>query len=464
LAVLVAGWWYVRNWRLYGDPLGWSVWMMDLPAHHISLAELLRQLGHVGMTFWSPVDDLFSPPVYWGFGLLLAVAVAGWGRWTVRASRGEQESASGLLLIGTWFVLLFASLVRYMTTTPSAEGRFLLPAIASTSSLLLLGWNAVVPRQWAKGAAIVVGGGLLTLSAGVPFFAIAPRYALPLVDSIQDVGAMVSFEGGSLGNVRLLGVEVEPRSAQAGERVHVTLYWEAVDVPPADLRSVVRLWTAGGRLIGQRDSVPAGEAYPPDLWRAGDIVRDVHPFVVPGPGPALYRVSVSASSGGEALGDRSSANAFKLVPPPLSEGISGLPVYNLGGKAALIGVHVADDPAAPGSALVATFYWRVLGEMSEAYTVFVHLVDADGVLLGQGDGPPLGGDYPTPGWSPGEELADTHVVPTTGSVPAGARLSVGLYRLEDGTRLPVHASTGARVPGDAISLDLDGLLTLPGEP
>ncbi|MBL7199285.1 MAG: glycosyltransferase family 39 protein [Anaerolineae bacterium] len=464
LAALVAGWWYVRNWALYGDPLGWSVWILDLPEHRVGLVELARQLGHVGMTFWSPVDDLFPPPVFWGFGLLLAMAVAGWCRWIVRIGRGEYECADGLLLAGTWFVLLLASLVRYMTITPSAEGRFLLPAIASTSLLLVLGWEAVVPERWAKGAASALGVGLLALCAASPFFAIAPRYPLPLIDSIQDIQAMVPFEGGPLGDVRLLGVGVEPRDAQAGERVHVTLYWEAVGAPPADLRSVVRLWTAGGRLIGQRDSVLAGEVYPPDLWRAGDIVRDVYRFEMPGSGPALYRVSVSVSSGDESLGSRSSANAFKLVPPPLSGEITRPLAYNLDDKVALIGVHVADDPGSPGGALVATFYWRALGEMSEAYTVFVHLVDAHGVLLGQGDGPPLGGDYPTPGWSPGEELADTHVVPAGAGLPAGARLSVGLYRVEDGTRLPVYASTGARIPGDAISLDLEGMLSAPVQP
>jgi hypothetical protein len=93
--------------------------------------------------------------------------------------------------------------------------------------------------------------------------------------------------------------------------------------------------------------------------------------------------------------------------------------------------------------------------MSEAYTVFVHLLDGRGTVLGQNDGPPLNGDYPTLGWSPGEELADRHTIPIKDSTTAGTRLSVGLYRLQDGTRLPVYAPTGERVPGDAIPINLD---------
>jgi hypothetical protein len=30
VAAAAAGWWYARNWQLYGDPLGWSVWPIDI--------------------------------------------------------------------------------------------------------------------------------------------------------------------------------------------------------------------------------------------------------------------------------------------------------------------------------------------------------------------------------------------------------------------------------------------------
>ena len=49
------------------------------------------------------------------------------GRLIGRSRERDRDTASALLLTGTWFVLLFASLVRYMTTTPSAEGRLLFP-------------------------------------------------------------------------------------------------------------------------------------------------------------------------------------------------------------------------------------------------------------------------------------------------------------------------------------------------
>jgi hypothetical protein len=463
-ALLVAGWWYVRNWLLYGDPLGWNVWLIDIGVHRVSLAELLGQLGHVATSFWSPVDDLFPAPVFWGLGLVLGIAAIGWCKMIVQIGRRGSQSADSLLLIGTWFILLFASLVRYMTITPSAEGRFLLPAIASTSLLIVLGWDSVLSQRWKRGTAIVVGIGLLALSVATPFLAITPLYAWPLIDEVRDIQGMIPFEDLLLGDVRLLGVEIEPKSAQAGETVHVTLYWETVNTPSAELRAVVRLWTAGGRLAGQRDGTPAGEAYPPDLWRAGDIVRDVYQFEMQNPGPALYRVSVNVLDGDESLGEVSSAHALKLAPPPLSVEMARPVAYNLDHKIGLIGYQLAEEPLSPGEPLTVTFYWRALAEMSEAYTVFVHLLDANGIMLGQGDGPPLDGDYPTYGWSPGEELADTHVISVTADLGADAHLAVGLYRLEDGTRLPVYAATDRRVPDDAVLLDLSAPASLSDEP
>ena len=126
----------------------------------------------------------------------------------------------------------------------------------------------------------------------------------------------------------------------------------------------------------------------------------------------------------------------------------------------LSGYLVPDGVSLAPGGFPVTLSWRVLAEMDEDYTVFLHLLDAHGVLIGQGDGPPFSGDYPTSSWSRGEELADTYLVlPAEGAsapdVPAGAYLLVGFYRPEDGARVPVVTEAGNRVPHDAIRLDLD---------
>ena len=462
LAGLVAGWWYVRNWVLYGDPLAWRVWLIDIGVHRIGPVELLRQFGHVATSFWSPDDELFSPVIFWALGLLAMLATAGWVRLIARRDARAKVNAEGLLLAGTWFVLLFASLVRYMMTTPAAAGRLLFPGMASFSLLLVLGLEAAAPQRWAGVMMGVLGAGLLALSIASPFCAIAPRYALPLLDSIDSISGEIPFDDAVFGDVRLLGVKVEPDEAQAGDTVGVTLYWEAQATPPANLRAVVRLWTLGGRLVSQRDTSPAGEVYPPDLWRAGDVVRDGYRLPVNEEGPAMCRVAVSVLAGDELLGEVSSPAALRLTAALGFTEQAMLPLaYTLGDKIELIGydVDVPDSPPAPGEPLAVTLYWRALAEIDEDYTVFVHLLseseDGEGTLHGQGDGPPLDNDYPTSYWLPGEVLADTHIVPLEGELPTGAYMLVGLYRLADGTRLPAYTATGERALDDAISLRLD---------
>jgi len=109
-----------------------------------------------------------------------------------------------------------------------------------------------------------------------------------------------------------------------------------------------------------------------------------------------------------------------------------------------------------------TLYWEATAVPAEDYTVFVHLLDGSGSLRGQGDGPPVGGDYATSLWVPGEVIADEHVVTIHADAPPGDySLAAGLYRLADGVRLPVQDADGVSQPGDRVVLPVG--LWVPGE-
>jgi hypothetical protein len=467
LAGLVGSWWYLRNWLLYGDPLAWGVWLSDLPPSRFGPMEIVRQFGHVATSYWSPYDGLFPPAVFWGLGPLVVLAAAGWVDMIVRRPWRKERprmSAQGLLLAGVWFLLLFTSLVKYMVTTPSDEGRLLFPGIAAFSLLLALGLETVVARpfgglraqRWAAAAGVVVAGGLLLLAIASPFGAIVPRYARPLMSSTADIPQDALLNDAVSDGARLAGIDIEPKTAQTGETVSVTLYWEARATPSAALRVVVQLWTFGGRLVGQHDRTPAGDLYPPDLWRVGDVVRDTYRFATVEEMPAMCHVTVLVLDGDELLGQASSPSALKLMGPPVSADDIPLPVMvSLGGQIELIGYDMSAHSPALSETLEITLYWRALADMEEDYTVFVHLLGEDGTLHGQGDGPPLNNDYPTSYWSPGEVLADARTIPLHDGRPAGGYLLVGLYRLADGTRLPVHTAEGERMPDDAVRLEID---------
>lgn len=115
---------------------------------------------------------------------------------------------------------------------------------------------------------------------------------------------------------------------------------------------------------------------------------------------------------------------------------------SLGEKLRLNSVHImADgqtvDPAAgvlsvtPGTTLHVTLLWQALAGTDDDYTVFVHLLAADGTLIAQHDGVPVQGTRHTSTWQPGELLLDRHLVVVPPQTAAQqATLAVGMYEMQ----------------------------------
>lgn len=130
------------------------------------------------------------------------------------------------------------------------------------------------------------------------------------------------------------------------------------------------------------------------------------------------------------------------IPQPLESQV-GEEIRLLGYR--LAGARGDDPPSArPGETLELTLYWQTDRPLHESYHVFTHLLGAahnpatGGPLWAQDDQIPLEGAYPTDLWLPGIPLADRYLLEIDPQAPAGDyRLVAGLYRAEDGERLPV---------------------------
>jgi hypothetical protein len=87
-------------------------------------------------------------------------------------------------------------------------------------------------------------------------------------------------------------------------------------------------------------------------------------------------------------------------------------------------------------------YWRCLERIENDYTVFVHLLDAEGNIVAQGDSPPVQGHYPTTMWTVGEIVRDEHpLVRPSEAMAHGVRFAVGWYSAQEG-RLGVVTDLG----------------------
>jgi hypothetical protein len=125
----------------------------------------------------------------------------------------------------------------------------------------------------------------------------------------------------------------------------------------------------------------------------------------------------------------------------------------LGDDIFLRGYQLNPDNLSAGETITVTLYWQPGSRVTEDYHVFVHLLDAKGQLVAQQDGVPVQGERPTWSWWDNEVIRDKYVLVIDQELPPGTyALSVGLYDLTTGVRLPITGPTGERLPEDRIVL------------
>jgi len=111
-----------------------------------------------------------------------------------------------------------------------------------------------------------------------------------------------------------------------------------------------------------------------------------------------------------------------------------------------LGYDLSSPPYRRGETLRLTLYWQAMTRMEESYTVFVHLLNKDGMMGGQWDSVPGKGLLPTSSWLVGEVVTDEYDVPIKVGAPPGEYvIEVGMYNASTGERLEVKETLDNRV-------------------
>jgi len=77
-----------------------------------------------------------------------------------------------------------------------------------------------------------------------------------------------------------------------------------------------------------------------------------------------------------------------------------------------------------------TLYWWAVVPLTQSYTVFTHVLDAEGRLVAGHDSLPVNGTAPTQDWEAGRVYADTHLIQLPDGLPAGTyQVVAGMYDL-----------------------------------
>jgi hypothetical protein len=115
----------------------------------------------------------------------------------------------------------------------------------------------------------------------------------------------------------------------------------------------------------------------------------------------------------------------------------------------LIALLATDIPAMnlqAGGELEVNLTWQALAAVPRDYTLFLHLLDPADRIVGQIDGWPVQGTYPTSQWPAGEFIQDPHRIPIApDAAPGDYRLEVGWYTLETMDRLDLLGADGKAV-------------------
>ena len=224
-----------------------------------------------------------------------------------------------------------------------------------------------------------------------------------------------------------------------GDALPLTLLWRAGELKlPDNLSAHVWLEDSTGRQVASRDAL-ISLGYPPFQWSPNMFVRDWLPVRLPANiADGNYSVKLAVSHNNQLLG--SSLLPFVSTTVDLGKiQVKNRPRVMVAPKIAkpyeatfdnkikLLGYAVNNSQV--------TLYWRALAPMDTPYTVFVHLIDANGKVVASGDAPPGNGEFPTTGWIENEYITDLHTLSINDVPPGADQIEMGWYDPVTGTRL-----------------------------
>ncbi len=427
-------------------------------------------------TFWGQFGwDTLTLPT-WVIVVLAVVSTASaLGVVLVLAGRNQPRRWRLTLLAASVFFLL-TLLQSYAKAAGSLEprGRYLFPAFSIIAFLLVAGLSHVLPQRFKQAGVRALWVGLLVLATTAPFFVLAPAYAPPQLEATADLlpgeQPVYAVIGGF---AELIGYRIEPQRLVVGDPVEVSLVWRALDETPNNYTLSIHLLDGDKFPRAWAMSHPGRGNFPTSIWQPGDIFRERYTLYWADtpweqlPSLATLKVALFCPGGetvqetyleatdahGATLGDAVYFGRIKVTAAasPAEEEPLSTTGYTFDDVLALDRILLTPESPSPGQQVSMEMQWRALRQPPADYTVFAHVVDAQGQQVGGNDQPLTDGYYPSGLWEPGEVI--THVQRL--SVPYSAsdglhEIYVGVYEPVSGQRLPLWDRNSQRTPDDRL--------------
>lgn len=265
LAFVIAGWWYVRNWQLYGDPLAWREWQALTGAGRVppTFGDFIGDMIGLFGLFW--IDfSLRIDRTWWPFGVIVLAALIGLVR---RASQREwplrlAETAHRVECLG---VVAGFRPVRYSFNIYDIHGRLLYPSLAAIGCMLALGLS-----KWPKVITLTLAAIPLVFTLVSPLIIVQPAYARPIVSALPDGATATSVR---FSVVELVGYRLNGARFNEGDLIEVETWRKVPTTINIDnAYGTIALIQGQGGIVDHVERALGDDAYPVWAWRENEII------------------------------------------------------------------------------------------------------------------------------------------------------------------------------------------------
>lgn len=473
-ALLVGGWWYLRNTLVFGDALTLQAHLGESYTAILQPGRLFHSLSGIEVTFWGNLARPTLRPlgldhaVMWWGRVSTVLLIVGLARWRSGAVSGRLL----LVLLCIPVLFLVVLVVFWNASQAFTFGRLLFPALAALMLLWVWGWRQAAHGIWQRWALQLSGGMMLCIGVLTPFVSIYPLYHpyRPFsADRVATSPAYLYLDERQEIIAELVGHRLSTERTTPGAYASVELCWRArgqTQTPYAVFVQVLDISEManpnGPAIFGGRRTYPGLGNLPTDRWPLGKLFCDqvMVPLQdsIPAPVQTLIEVGLIDSRSGARLAvvDAGGNDVLPVLAGPdilPQEAVATqlLPAAYILDQA----IGLTDVTAqVQGSTLTVTLVWQSHRSVSYDAVVFVHVRDANNEPVSQIDASPLRGRFATSAWIPGQVLTDTYTIALPAAYARPLSINLGMYLSQSMERLPVVDARNVAQVDNLITISL----------
>jgi 4-amino-4-deoxy-L-arabinose transferase-like glycosyltransferase len=483
ITIAIAGWWYLRNQQLYGDPTGLNMFlnMVGRRAVYANLPQLWSERHSFTQAYWGFFGGVNVPlpeMVYLIFNIIGGGGLVGafifllyrlfWRDWRI-----ERWLPTAVTLL--WPIITFISYLRWTAETPASQGRLVFGALSALCTWMALGLVWWLPKRIQPVILVGASGYFAIVAALAPFLVIAPIYRPPesaVIVENREVGSWQESDDG--GEISLIEAAVVNAEAEPEQYIQAAVTWRVERPFTQDWSIFVHLVTADGVIIGQRDIYPGQGRFATSDLPVGrnwlDNIAIWIPATAYAPSTLTVQVGWYDLQTGERMKLSDGAEMLTIGEVQVVARADDLDLanpirINFDNQIELVGYEITDLSPAAGDTIELTLYWRALKPIPNDYKVFANILDPQTLTkYAASDGMPANWNAPTSTWIPGQIIEDKHILNVDPNTPPGIyETEIGFYlQADDGSfpRLQIVTPDGGMANN---FLNLSRVRVLPAE-